>query len=483
MRIAILLVLLAGVAHADRKVQPASFDHAGHATKTQVACARCHAPATIGKPLGHATCFTGCHGELAPTLKLREAVPDDKLRFCNPCHAETVLVTPIDRKALARTVPFGGAEHAIQLGHDSHRQIGCDKCHEAGGPRRTALHGRCVGCHGDKPDKTFGLAACEKCHPRGQGRPQLARNEAQIYVRSAFSHARHATRGAARQCTTCHGAIAATEALTLPRPTLASCTTTGCHDGAAAFGATASCTKCHRDVPAGKFDVWRPKATYSHAKHDTRISTKGTAMPCASCHPLAKTGEVLVANHTPCAGCHADDFGAREPITCSACHTGTEPWRPLIADKLPPDDTEFGSAIDHGKHARDCASCHSLTTTRTELRPPRGHRACATAGCHAMAGGPAPQLTACESCHRRELVSLRETDRLSAPWSVRATFRHAGHDKTACTKCHVDMTAKDVLVLARPPKATCAVDGCHDGKGAFKVTGTACTRCHPGARK
>ena len=39
----------------------------------------------------------------------------------------------------------------------------------------------------------------------------------------------------------------------------------------------------------------------------------------------------------------------------------------------------------------------------------------------------------------------------------------------------------DVVALAVPAKPTCA--SCHDdGKGAFKLTGTTCTRCHEGSR-
>jgi len=50
---------------------------------------------------------------------------------------------------------------------------------------------------------------------------------------------------------------------------------------------------------------------------------------------------------------------------------------------------------------------------------------------------------------------------------------------TACIDCHVDMSATSIATLATPPKSACA--RCHDGRAAFSLTGTSCTRCHTGA--
>jgi c(7)-type cytochrome triheme protein len=183
--------------------------------------------------------------------------------------------------------------------------------------------------------------------------------------------------------------------------------------------------------------------------------------------------------------CHAEDFGSREPRICGACHNGTEPWRALVADRGPPDSTEFGATLDHGKHPGACERCHALSTSASQLRPPRGHRACTGSGCHAVTGGPAPALGACERCHRQNLIVDRQAARLAAPWSVRRAFDHATHARgsggqpLACEACHVDLSGADVAALATPPKPSCAP--CHDGSTAFKLTGTTCTRCHEGA--
>jgi c(7)-type cytochrome triheme protein len=308
----------------------------------------------------------------------------------------------------------------------------------------------------------------------------MMNSQIEILVTSAFSHQRHAARGGAgRQCTSCHAAVTTTDDHRLPRPTAGDCATAGCHDGKAAFPTTASCTKCHKDVPKQRFEVARPAERFSHAQH------RSHQLPCAGCHPLAKNGEVTVAGHAACTACHAKDFGERSPKTCGACHNATEPWRQLIADRMPPERTEFGATIDHGKHGGACTSCHSLTTASAQLRPPRGHRACIGGGCHAIAGGPAPVMGACEACHAESRAEDRRRTRLSARWSVRAAFDHATHRRSkegelSCTACHDDLSAPDLARLRTPAKATCA--GCHDGKDAFKLTGTTCTRCHGGAR-
>ena len=357
--IALGLIVVALIARADqapqrpRSTAPAGFDHARHAQATQVACAQCHplergiiagvAGGAGAKAPSHATCFGKCHAEQAATLKLKDPVPDDRLRYCNACHAETALVVPVDKKALAQTAAKNGVEYGLQLGHNSHSQIACTKCHDPGRPRKGRPHDRCLACHGDKAEKTFAIAECEKCHPTGRDRPRLVRSE--VLVTAMFSHAKHATRGTAKQCASCHAGVIATDARALPSPKVETCARGGCHDGKAAFGAMTSCTKCHQDAPKGEFKVARPDAVFSHARHEPH-----TKAPCAACHPLSKSGEVLVTGHLACVdGCHKHEteFGARAPTICGACHDGTEPWRPLIADKLPSDTTEFGATLDH----------------------------------------------------------------------------------------------------------------------------------------
>jgi c(7)-type cytochrome triheme protein len=474
---------------------PASgFEHAAHAAQVAaaggaaIACAACH-PARggvlVGRP-GHAACFGACHGAapgpLAPGP--RPAIPPDRERVCLACHAAAVLHAPAaPRAAFAVAGPAAAPDHALAIGHRAHRAIPCGQCHAAA---RAAPHRRCAACHDGTARVGRGpaMAECARCHVPAAAAAAVAPPAAAVRVTSAFSHARHAARGAAgRACATCHAAIVDTDAIPAPRPAAETCAAAACHDGRAAFPITAACTRCHRDPPAGAFEVARPAARFSHAAHG---ALGGGPLPelCVACHPLAPSGEVRVAGHAACAACHAADFGLRRPRICGACHSASEPWRPLIPDQLPPASTELGVELDHGEHAGACEACHSLTTATAQLRPPRGHRACTGAGCHAVSGGPAPALITCAGCHAPGRAAARRASRLAAPWSVRAAFDHASHQRAAggalpCAPCHTGLGGHGLATLPTPAKATCVA--CHDGRAAFKVTGTGCARCHRGA--
>jgi c(7)-type cytochrome triheme protein len=491
--IALGVAVAAPVPVPSAATKPVGFEHNLHDRDVAVSggdslpCARCHAikgGMLVGRP-DHAACFGACHGP-APRRGARNGAdngrPGDRLAICTACHAEATLVAPNPSAFPVHYPPYTlDPNFAITVGHKRHREIACAQCH---GGKKPASHKRCTGCHDGTGAAGHGpaMTACTGCHKPATGAPlPPSIIHAEINAKGAFSHARHAARSAeGAVCTTCHQAVLNSDDNVLPAPSAKTCAAARCHDGTRAFAITATCTRCHRDPNQSGFKVERPSARYVHATH-TEVH-----LPCATCHPLTRTGEVVVVGHAPCATCHAEDFGLRRPRICGACHNATEPWRALIADRGPPERTEFGATLDHGKHAAACTSCHVLTTPVTQLRPPRGHRACTGKACHAVTGGPAPQLGACESCHRQGLALDRQVARLAAPWSVRTRFDHASHAKASasnpvgCNACHVDLRAPDVTALGTPPKATCAP--CHDGATAFKLTGTTCTRCHPGAR-
>jgi len=452
-------------------------------------CVRCHAIKAgmlVGKP-DHAACFGACHGP-APRRGARSAagsgeVSGDRGKVCTSCHAEATLAAPNPRAVPVHYPPYTlEPNFAITVGHKRHRELACAQCHPG---KRPAPHKRCAGCHDGSAAAGRGpaMTACTGCHTPATGTPlPPSIINAEINTRRTFSHGKHAARGAGgATCTTCHRALLDTDDNVLPAPGAATCAAARCHDGGAAFAITAACTRCHLDPDQPGFKVERPAERYSHATHTA------AGLPCVTCHPLTRSGEVTVVGHAPCVACHAEDFGRRRPRICGACHNGTEPWRALVADRGPPERTEFGATLDHGNHAAACTSCHVLTTSTAQLRPPRGHRACTGTACHAVTGGPVPRLEACEACHRQGLALDRQVARLAAPWSVRTRFDHASHARASggnpasCEACHVDLRGPDVTALATPTKATCAP--CHDGATAFKLTGTTCTRCHQGATR
>jgi c(7)-type cytochrome triheme protein len=394
---------------------------------------------------------------------------------CEAGHAEAALVAPFKGKLAAHYPPYTiDRDFNLGFGHKQHAAAACTDCHAPDTRSRVTPHARCVACHAKTMDR------CAGCHPPAIGKPQPPELSAlHDTVTTAFSHGKHAQRGAkGRECTTCHAGIRATDDSELPRPTVADCAVAGCHDGKAAFGTTVACVRCHDREPTERFKVSRPTTRFTHGGSHAAIVASAA---CGTCHPIAG-GEVAIAGHAACASCHEEDFGTREPQICGACHYATEPWRHLKPDRGPAERTEFGATLDHGKHTSACASCHSLRTQTAQLRPPRGHRACSTAGCHATTTGPAPHLTDCAGCHRQGLAAAREAARTVAAWSVRAAFDHAAHEHgkdgaaVSCTGCHLDLAARDVVAMPAPPKVTC--EPCHDGQTAFSLTGTTCRRCH-----
>lgn len=470
--------------------QPTGFDHHVHhrdvlvSGAEPIACASCHASKSgilIGRP-DHRACFGACHGTAPVTPKrgTRLTLEPARLALCTSCHtAASLTATPLTRAPVTYP-PYTPSDFALGIGHKAHRAVACNQCHTA----RTALpHRRCLGCHDGSGAQGRGpaMSECSLCHTPGSGSPvPPALAEPLDTVTSTFAHDTHAKRGGAgAQCATCHAAILESNDSILPRPTMQSCGVGGCHDGKPVFSITTRCTTCHTKQPAS-FAVVRPAERFSHV----RPEHMGASLSCAGCHPVDPSGEVLVAGHTACVACHADDFSKRTPTTCGACHSATEPWRPLVADRLPRETTEFGATLDHTKHPGTCVACHSLRTVSSQLRPARGHRACTTAGCHAISGGPAPRIGACESCHALGLHAQRVALRIQPAWSVRTTFDHAPHlrakdgSTVACVTCHDDVSGSSVLALPAPAKKTCVP--CHDGATAFKLTGTTCTRCHPG---
>ena len=472
-----MLALLAGAAAADPpRTTALGFDHIVHDRNLIVKggealpCERCHVVKQgklVGRP-GHAGCFGKCHGA-APT----KAAPGDRVKICTSCHSEAALQKP---KPTVAYPPYTiDRDFNIAFGHKQHAQAACTQCHQT----KAQPHTRCIGCHDGS--KAPAMDRCASCHPQAVGKPQPPTLAAvHDTVTATFSHARHAARGGAgKDCTTCHAGVRATNDSELPRPTVKDCAT--CHDGKSAFATTSACTKCHERPPPAdeKFEVFRTDTRFLHAGVHADVVK---ARPCNACHPLDPRGNVLVTGHASCtnAQCHADEFGARKPALCGACHNATEPWRRLVADRPPPDTTEFGATLDHGKHKQPCTSCHVLRTASQQLRMPRGHAACQGSACHAARTGPVPHFESCDGCHRAGLAKERDILRANAPWSVRLRFDHKTH-AVACDACHKELAGAGVLALPTPTKSTCLP--CHDtGKTAFKLTGTTCERCHGGPR-
>ncbi len=473
------------------------FDHQVHSQKNQlgghaeIACAVCHtlrAGLVRARP-NHATCFGSCHAT-APTRANAASRFAAEPRLCGACHpAPQAGVGPNYRKRFATEA--ADRDFGLALSHQAHSNATCQTCHRrvgmpSPGGANTATtattakpipHARCIQCHSASTvGPPFAITQCGRCHTAAFGpesTPILI--PGLLAVTKAFTHQQPAHRKAS--CATCHRTVAASTSDLLDPPTMVSCGTSNCHDGKAAFATTQACIRCHQEAPARTFTVARPTKRYNHDQHNTFERRDGTSTtPCTSCHRHGNN-EPTPPPHDACTACHAADFAAPEPIICGACHQSTEPWRALVADQRPLPSSEFGARLDHRSHPAACITCHTLTTTTTELRPARGHSSCSA--CHRAQA--APHLNDCAGCHQANLAKLRNQQQLNAPWSTRHQFDHAAHGRATrpsqCGDCHITApTSGDILAYPTPPKAACA--RCHDGQRAFSVTSTACRRCH-----
>jgi hypothetical protein len=526
-----------GLAVAQQRSGATGFHHGEHAQQVggagaaAVPCTRCHAMDRRGRVAhrpGHAACFGECHGPRptrAPEGPARRAV-------CRVCHAAEALERPGAGRVLVEAGPLSAPEHALVMSHAAHDAAsqargGCRACHAPGredgrpdhasarGPGHDA-HARCTRCHLPGPaaagDAAAGVAAagvakagllsmndCAGCHvaaEAGSRRPALVSGP----FRASFSHARHAARGH-DDCRGCHAAVLAAGGNELPPPRTEACA--GCHDGAQAFSVLGpQCRRCHEGDGPRSDSRSRRGPGYSHRAHQAR----GLDLPCTRCHQLDARGIPLppAADHAPCsdAGCHREEFAARAPAICGACHLGTEPWLRLYFQPQQRPETEFGARFSHRQHQQAsperlaaCEQCHRQRSPQRDLALAAQHETCMGAGCHERAAsevdhpvGPTP-LTACTGCHERDLMATRRARRMAVPWNVRERFDHAQHGSepgagaaVPCMACHEGVADADrVADIPAPPKRTCAP--CHDGGVAFKLTGHGCARCHGGAGK
>lgn len=253
-------------------------------------------------------------------------------------------------------------------------------------------------------------------------------------------------------------------------------------------------------------------ARYRHAVHDAI----GVPLTCTVCHATTVDGQPTFPgadDHRPCAnaGCHANDFAAREPSLCFVCHAQNTPFTPNPVQRAL-DGDEFKAVFSHALHlgsaqrqllGRGCALCHVEEAGGPALAPtpdtpaPR-HAQCV--GCHQQLVRPA--MNECGACHALALGSPTAAP-ADSDWRVAAGFSHASHrldprlateragvggagwnrfDRATaapleCDACHALMAeAKATDGIVRPAKDDCA--GCHEGTYAFKVSGFGCARCH-----
>ena len=185
--------------------------------------------------------------------------------------------------------------------------------------------------------------------------------------------------------------------------------------------------------------------------------------------------------HTPCIGCHTQQFEDKNNPICTICHTDTENGN---VKRFPP-LRNFNARFDHAKHMRktNCTTCHKSSRGGVAQSIPAGamaHNTCFQ--CHSANANH--NLSSCSVCHQPG----RRPAGPSQSANIFAVFSHAKH-KQSCTSCHNIKAGagrgRQVTSIRASmhfaPKNTLSCATCHNNKRAFGGDDFKdCKRCHKG---
>lgn len=229
-----------------------------------------------------------------------------------------------------------------------------------------------------------------------------------------------------------------------------------------------------------------PSQDYSRFLHSNPTHSR---MPCLLCHRRDTNATRMSFpgrdGHTPCIGCHSQQFADSSNAICSICHTDPASG----AMRRFPGLRSFGRRFDHGRHRGvNCATCHKPSQRGVAFSIPAGGTAHATCfGCHSSSASAA--MSSCAACHRPgRLVRTSESAR-----AFRLNFSHAEHRRRGqtCASCHsVRAGAATGRQVTSPlasmhfaPARAASCGACHNGSRAFGAGDFAnCKRCHEGNR-
>lgn len=218
-------------------------------------------------------------------------------------------------------------------------------------------------------------------------------------------------------------------------------------------------------------------------------------LPCLLCHRRENNSPRPTlpgaASHTPCIGCHGQQFANNESPICTICHTDVRSG----ALKAFPPMKSFRVNFDHARHLSmgnvSCATCHRPARGGVALSIPVSFNAHTTCfSCHQpRAKSGDRDISSCGTCHK--LGPYSRTPQ-SAP-AFRMSFSHAKHgppQKLNCNDCHqVRAGLPQRQQVTAPEPANHHASGrtqscmtCHDGKRAFGGDDfSVCKRCHTGS--
>jgi c(7)-type cytochrome triheme protein len=213
-------------------------------------------------------------------------------------------------------------------------------------------------------------------------------------------------------------------------------------------------------------------------------------LPCLLCHRRETNSPkpVRSSGHTPCAGCHSQQFAASSGPICTICHSNIESGNHQV--KPFPSLKSFNMTFEHSRHRSvACATCHKAINRGVAMSIPSGpdaHQTCYQ--CHtprAQAGGR--DISSCATCHKAGSFNRLST----SSKAFKASFGHELHKRqgASCAECHkiTSLTARSSQVSS--PLATehpssqnvQSCETCHNDQRAFGIASFSnCKRCHQG---
>jgi c(7)-type cytochrome triheme protein len=227
---------------------------------------------------------------------------------------------------------------------------------------------------------------------------------------------------------------------------------------------------------------------YSKFLHSSRNHAR---LPCLLCHRRESNSPRPQlpgqSGHTPCTGCHAQQFSNSDSPICTICHTDVKSG----AVKAFPRLKSFRMTFDHSLHVKmqgvNCATCHRPSRGGTALSIPSGFNAHQTCyRCHTpRAQSAGRDISSCRTCH--QLGSYQRTSEYAQ--AFRVGFSHAKHQKEGCNECHQiragmpqrSQVTQPVPLNHHARAGTLSCMTCHNGKRAFGGDDfSVCKRCHSG---
>jgi c(7)-type cytochrome triheme protein len=261
----------------------------------------------------------------------------------------------------------------------------------------------------------------------------------------------------------------------------------------AASSSNASATTTRPVAGDDSFTDESQQATGDFSKF-SHVNPQHSRLPCLLCHRRDTNAVVPVRSlgHSPCIGCHVQQFNDPQSNICAICHTGVSASNPPL--KPFPGLRSFNVRFDHATHARNsasCATCHKPAGRgAVALSIPASASAHATCfQCHtprAQAAGR--DISSCDTCH--QIGSFARTPAWSLAYSS-TPFSHAAHTRKglSCAECHTlragasqsRQVSAPVPLQHHAPAGTRSCASCHDNRRAFGGDDfNDCTRCHQG---